>query len=96
MNVFADEALLGFGAHFGAKIIGMSTLGQIRYVNDMLHNPMPLSIIPHPFLSLSDRMSFTQRVENVVFTLVEDFFLNWFHYPLQVRNACNILILKLQ
>jgi hypothetical protein len=62
----------------------MSTLGQIKYLNDLVHNPMPLSIISHPFLSLSDRMSFSQRLENIIFTLVEDFFINFIHYPLQV------------
>lgn len=40
-----NESLLGFGAHFGCKIIGMSTLGQVKYVNDMIHSPMPLSTV---------------------------------------------------
>jgi hypothetical protein len=96
----SDYLCLGFGSHFNAKIIGMSTLGQIKYLNDLVHNPMPLSIIPHPFLSLSDRMSFSQRLENIIFTLVEDFFINFIHYPLQVgeldgddSSNCEIFIL---
>lgn len=40
-----NESLLGFGAQHGCKIIGMSTLGQVKYVNDMLHSPMPLSTV---------------------------------------------------
>lgn len=85
IDTLIDEALLGFGAHFEAKIIGMSTLGQIRYVNNMLHSPMPLSVVPHPFLASTDRMTFTQRITNVLITLVEDFFINFVHYPLQVN-----------
>lgn len=40
-----NESLLGFGAQFGCKIIAMSTLGQVKYVNDMIHAPMPLSTV---------------------------------------------------
>lgn len=40
-----NESLLGFGAQFGCKIIGMSTLGQVKYINDMIHSPMPLSTV---------------------------------------------------
>lgn len=40
-----NESLLGFGAQFGCKIIGMSTFGQVKYINDMIHAPMPLSTV---------------------------------------------------
>lgn len=40
-----NESMLGFGAQFGCKIIGMSTLGQVKYINDMIHAPMPLSTV---------------------------------------------------
>lgn len=40
-----NESILGFGAQFECKIVGMSTLGQVKYVNDMMHAPMPLSTV---------------------------------------------------
>lgn len=92
VDTLMDEALLGFGAHFDAKIIGMSTLGQIRYINDLVHNPMPLSIIPNPFMSFTDRMTFQERMQNVIFTLIEDFFINFVHYPMQVSMLPDVNI----
>ncbi|KAL7024813.1 hypothetical protein ACKWTF_013196 [Chironomus riparius] len=78
-----NESLLGFGAQFGCKIIGMSTLGQVKYINDMIHAPMPLSTVCHPFLSFTDRMSFSERMENVITTVFEDLMFYVYHYPLQ-------------
>jgi hypothetical protein len=75
--------LLGFGAQFGCKIIAMSTIGQVKYINDMLHSPMPLSVTPHPFLSYTDRMTFSQRMENIISTSIEDIAYQLYHYPLQ-------------
>lgn len=78
-----NESLLGFAAHYGCKVIAMSTIGQIKYINDMVHSPMPLSTVPHPFLSLTDHMSFLQRFENIFATALEDFGCFIYHYPLQ-------------
>lgn len=78
-----NESLLGFGPHFGCKVIAVSTIGQMKYINDMVHNPMPLSTTPHPFLSLSDKMTFIQRMENVFMTTVENLGFWLYHYPLQ-------------
>ena len=78
-----NESLLGFGAQFDCKIIAMSTIGQVKYINDMLHSPMPLSVTPHPLLSYTDHMNFGQRMENIISTFIEDAGYNFYHYPLQ-------------
>jgi glucuronosyltransferase len=78
-----NESLLGFGSHFDCKIIAMSTIGQTKYINDMLHSPMPLSVTPHPFLSYTDRMTFSQRMENIISTAIEDVGYQLYHYRLQ-------------
>lgn len=78
-----NESLLGFGAQFDCKVIAMSTIGQVKYINDMIHSPMPLSVTPHPFLKFTDRMSFLQRIENVVSNTIEDLSFYFYHYPLQ-------------
>lgn len=78
-----NESLLGFAAQFGCKVIAMSTIGQVKYINDMMHSPLPLSVTPHPFLSFTDRMTFGQRMENIISTTIEDFGFYIYHYPLQ-------------
>jgi hypothetical protein len=78
-----NESLIGFGAQFDCKVIAVSTFGQVKYINDMVHSPMPLSVVPHPFLSYTDRMDFWQRMENVISNAIEDFAYNIYHYPLQ-------------
>ena len=77
----------GFGNHFNAPIIGLSTVGQFRYVNDMVHNSAPSSVIPHPFLALSDRMSYMERLSNIIFCYFEDVMTWIYHYPLQVSTV---------
>ncbi|CAO1424279.1 unnamed protein product [Diamesa tonsa] len=83
IDLLANEALLGFGAHFNAPIIGMSTFGQVKYVNHMMHSPAPMSMIPHPFLSFTDRMTYSERLQNVLFNTLEDVMAYFFHFPLQ-------------
>ena len=78
-----NESLLGFGARFNCKVIAVSTIGQVKYINDMLHSPMPLSTTPHPFLSFTDLMSYGQRMENILSNAIEDFGYYTYHYPLQ-------------
>lgn len=84
---YTDEALLGFGAHYEAKIIGISTFGHIHYVNDMMHNPMPFSLIPHPFSGWPDRMTFFQRAANTFVSTAERILVNLIHYPIQVSES---------
>jgi len=45
IDFLMNESLVGFGAQFGCKIIGMSTMGQVKYINDMMHAPMPMSTV---------------------------------------------------
>lgn len=62
----------------------MSTFGQIRYVNPAMHNPEPASVIPHPFMKNTEEMSFSQRFENILTSLVEDVMVYIYQFPLQV------------
>lgn len=78
-----NEAVLGFGARFGCKIVAVSTIGQVKYINDMMHSPMPLSVTPHPFLPFSDEMTFSERFQNVISNTIEDIGYAIYHYPQQ-------------
>lgn len=65
-EVFVNEAMLGFGQHFGAPVIAFSTIGASPFTLDMVGSPAPLSYIPHFLLAQTTKMSFMQRLENVL------------------------------
>lgn len=50
LEIFLDEALLGFAHRFKAPIIGFSAFGASKWTTDLVGSPSPLSFIPHPFL----------------------------------------------
>lgn len=85
IEILFNESLLGLTQKFGCKVIIMSTIGQVKYINPMMHSPMPASHIPHPYSTLSDKMSFTDRMKNVAWTWTEDLLMHFYHYPLQEK-----------
>lgn len=72
MEVFLSEAMLGFGQHFNAPTIGFSTFGASKWTTDMVGSPSPLSYVPHPFLTFTDKMTFVERLCNTIFTTFEN------------------------
>jgi hypothetical protein len=85
LDLLFNEALLGFGPHFNASTVVISTFGQIKYLNDAMHNPQILSMIPHPFLTYTDQMSFYERMVNVATFAFENYMIRKHQYPKQVR-----------
>lgn len=65
------QAFMGFGQHFNAPVIGFSPLGATMGVTNMVGTPYPISYIPHVFLSYTDRMTFPQRMVNLIVTMFE-------------------------
>ncbi len=84
LDLLFNEALLGFGPHFNASTVVISTFGQIKYINDAMHNPLILSMIPHPFLTFNDQMTFYERLVNVATNMLEYYLIRKHHYPRQV------------
>jgi glucuronosyltransferase len=91
VDLLLTEALLGFGVHFNCPTIIISTFGQIRYVNNVMHNPYIPSMIAHPFGSYTNEMSFLNRLENVITTVYENYMLRNHHYPKQVSTLWEFL-----
>ena len=56
-----------------------------------MHSPAPMSLIPHPFLSFTDRMTYSERLQNVFFSTLENLMSHFFHFPLQVRFLSKLL-----
>lgn len=73
LEVFLNEAMLGFAHHFNVPMIGFSTFGASKWTTELVGTPNPMSYVPHPFLSFSDRMPFMKRLINVAFTWYDGF-----------------------
>lgn len=71
LESFLNDAHLGFVHHFKAPCVALSTFGASRWTNEMVGTPSPTSYVPHPFLSFTDRMSFVQRVGNMLMTIFD-------------------------
>lgn len=72
INAFVNEALLGFGYHYGAPIIAFSPVAALTWSSNLVGAPIPLSYVPHPFLNFSDQMGFLQRLTNIVFNVFDN------------------------
>lgn len=84
VEIFCAEAVLGFGQHFNAPVIGVSTFGASKWTNDLVGTPAPLSYVPHAFSTLSDKMTLLDRAINTVTTIYENVLMNILHHPAQV------------
>lgn len=83
MEIFVNEAMLGFAESFNAPVIGFSTFGASKWTTDLVGTPSPPSYVPHPFLSFKDRMSFTERFGNTAMAIFEEIYMNYFYLPRQ-------------
>uniref|UniRef100_A0A1B0DAR4 UDP-glucuronosyltransferase n=1 Tax=Phlebotomus papatasi TaxID=29031 RepID=A0A1B0DAR4_PHLPP len=84
-EIFLAEALLGFGKHFNAPIIGFSTFGASKWSTDLNGSPSPPSYVPNVQLSFSDRMTFVERLINVVVTAAEGVYFGYYFHGKQVE-----------
>lgn len=80
---FCTESLFGFGQHFDAPVIAVSTFGASKLTNDLVGTPSPPSYVAHAFSVYSDRMSFWQRSVNMLLTIFENVLMEVMHHPAQ-------------
>ncbi|XP_055687900.1 UDP-glycosyltransferase UGT5 [Lutzomyia longipalpis] len=79
-EVFLAESLLGFGEYFNAPIVGLSTFGASKWTTDLIGSPSPPSYVPNVQMQFSDRMSFYERLVNIIaVTFDELYFGHYFH-----------------
>ena len=83
LEIFMDDALLGFAHHFNAPVIGLSTFGACKWNTDLIGTPSPPSFVPNPFLSLTDRMTFFERLRNTLMYTTEIIAVNYLNLPSQ-------------
>ncbi|XP_058054053.1 UDP-glycosyltransferase UGT5-like [Anopheles bellator] len=71
MENFLNDAHLGFAHHFKVPCIAVSTFGASRWTTELVGTPSPTSYIPHPFLRFTDRMTFVERIGNMLMTVMD-------------------------
>jgi glucuronosyltransferase len=91
LEIFLDDALLGFAHHFNCPVVAMSTMGVTKWINDLVGSPQLVSHAPHLFLPFTDDMSFYERSINMVFLVMEKFMMDFLYFPQQVRNHIIII-----
>lgn len=82
-EMFVSEALIGLGYHFKVPTVVVSTFGAIKWVNDLVGTPSPMSYVAHPFMSFTDRMNFFKRTLSAVITIFEHFYMDYIYLPKQ-------------
>lgn len=70
---FDTDCFLGFAHIFKVPLIGISSCTMLSIFNDRLGNPSNPAYIPNNLLLFSDKMSFFERVENTVFSVLQQF-----------------------
>ncbi|XP_052892955.1 UDP-glycosyltransferase UGT4-like [Anopheles moucheti] len=83
LEIFLNDAFLGFADRFNCPVVGMSTFGASAWVNSLTGSPQPLSYVPHPMTGLTDKMNFWQRLGNVLFTAFDEALLKVMCDPIQ-------------
>nr|QIK00363.1 UDP-glycosyltransferase [Xylotrechus quadripes] len=63
---FVNDAMKLFANHFHCPLILLSTVGANSWVNMIAGNPSPPAYVPHMLSSYPARMTFFQRVGNVI------------------------------
>lgn len=95
VEIFNNDALLGLAQHFGCPVIGVTTYGVVKWVDAMTSNQSPYSYVPNPCLGLVDKMTYTERLSNTFYSLIESFFYHVLYVPQQVSSTiikcCTIL-----
>ncbi|XP_043518142.1 UDP-glucosyltransferase 2-like [Frieseomelitta varia] len=68
IEMFTFPCYLGFGSHLNKPIVGIITSGFPEWLSSYIGNPYNPSFTPGIFQSLSQRMTFWERLQNTVLT----------------------------
>lgn len=84
-EAFAIEAFLGFGHHFHAPVVAVSTFGASGFTTRLVGSPSPPSYVPNAFLPYTDRMTLLERVHNIITETIDHILYEWYHIPMQEK-----------
>ncbi|XP_061392910.1 UDP-glycosyltransferase UGT5-like [Musca vetustissima] len=77
------DALYSFARHFQAPLIGSSSFGTDPIIDELMGNMSPFSYTPLVTIGYTERMSYRQRMRNVIYQVMELFHVRWVHLPRQ-------------
>lgn len=83
VEIFLTDALIGFGQHYKAPVIGFASFGASKWTTDLVGTPSPLSYVPHTFLPFTSHMTFVQRIGNTLMALMDEIVM---HFYLHAQN----------
>lgn len=67
LEEFLTPALMGLSYVYNVPVVYVSAMISSCWNNDFFGNPSPLSYIPNLLTQFSQRMSFTERLQNAIF-----------------------------
>ncbi|XP_059481173.1 UDP-glycosyltransferase UGT5-like [Neocloeon triangulifer] len=82
-EAFIDEAVYTFAQHFKAPLILISSMNGLHWINYAVGNPTPWSYYPNPMLTYIDRMDFSERLRNFLFSAAWDLGNQLHYFPKQ-------------
>ncbi|XP_058988271.1 UDP-glycosyltransferase UGT5-like [Musca domestica] len=79
-SVYTD-ALYSFARHFNVPLIGLSSFGTDPVIDELIGNMSPFSYTPLVTIGYTDRMTYLQRIHNVIYQLLDLIHIRWIHIP---------------
>uniref|UniRef100_A0A1A9X238 UDP-glucuronosyltransferase n=1 Tax=Glossina brevipalpis TaxID=37001 RepID=A0A1A9X238_9MUSC len=83
VETLSMEAVYALAKHFEVPLIGVSSFGTDFTIDDLMGNVSPLAYTPLHTLDFTEKMSFSQRLQNIYWyalTLLHNY---WVHLPKQ-------------
>jgi hypothetical protein len=80
---FLNEAQQALATHFNAPLILFSTIGTSSWINQAVGNPQPLAYVPETLIGFSYKMTFSQRLVNVLAYVVKLGMYHFYMFPQQ-------------
>lgn len=81
IELFINEAHMGFAHHFKAPLILFSSIAASEWVNSFVANPMPPSYVQHSASGYSGSMGFLQRMRNLAMYTFDVLLREFYLYP---------------
>ncbi|XP_073825539.1 UDP-glycosyltransferase UGT5-like [Musca autumnalis] len=75
------DALYSFARHFHAPLVGSSSFGTDPIIDELMGNMSPFSYTPLVTIGYTDRMTYAQRMRNVIYQLLELLHVRLVHVP---------------
>lgn len=81
MDQFYSEPLMGIAHHYKAPVILSSSLESASWSHHMVGNPEQWAFMPHSSMKTTSRMTFKERLDNVLLHWKEEIYRTFIAYP---------------